>query len=1673
MKRKRATKIVELITTQSDRVEPGLSLREVAARMLAAKISSVIVVDQGKTLGIITERDIVRVMRQHHSPDQTAGETMTSPVHSVSADMLFQQAYREAASLGIRHVIVTDEAGLPLGVVSESDFRKHLGPDFFLQLNSADTLMERTFPRLPADAHLEDALTAMAAVSVSCIFVVDGRRPLGIVTEHDIVRFFLDDQPNPTLGAIMTQPAICIRADRPLADAAQQMLDRDIRHLAVVDDKGLLVGLLSEHTLMSPLSLGQVDCMLGEQQSILRCREQILEETARNERYQRALLDNFPYLVWLKDTESRFLTTNRTFADAVCLPNTGAIVGKSDLDFWPPAMAEHFRADDAEVMATRKNKVVVEQIVIGHQSIWHETYKAPVIGDDGGLLGTVGFARDISERRRAEEAMRLRNAALAGMIGGETLPGALELLVMSVEAEMPEWRCSIMLSDDSGQHLRVGAAPSLPAAFYAAIDGTPIAAGGSACGTAAALRQRVIVENVFTDPQCAAYREIARESEIAACWSDPIIGPDGLLLGTFAAYHRLPSQPREEDLGCLMQACQLAALLIAHQHRSHDLDKSLETFRGIFNSVSEALFIQSADGTFLDVNAGAEQISGVPREQLIGLNHATFAQPGLTDVPTVNLHIAAALAGTPQTFEILARNSEGRIFPVEIRLHRSRYFGRPAVIASAIDISERKNTELRLEIEHDIAQALAAGLQRDAVLQVLLKAALRFPDIDAGCLHWRQADGSYLLLTHVGVSAEFAENIASLDTDSPFARFALDGGTICNCQEPSEHCADTNVLDNEAVRREGLGCLTTLPIMLAGQPVACITLGSRQATGILASTLRSLDMLGNHFSQTLLQLDAQEQARSLQQNLSGLFDALKDFIFILDENGHILHYNRAVTEGLGYGPDALIGQPIATVHPENLQKMANELMIDVVAGRRFSCPLPILHANGEQSMIETRITHGYWNGRPALISTSQDITERLIAEERQQLAASVFDNAHEGIMITDPKGRIVEVNSTFSELTGYPRDEAIGKTADLLKSGHHDPAFYHEMWQKIGEEGYWRGEIWNRKKSGEIFVELLTISTVRNRNGEIANFVAIFSDITVIKQHQQRLEHLAHYDALTQLPNRMLLSDRLQLAMAQTERSGKMLAICYLDLDNFKPINDRFGHSAGDFLLIEVAQRLKTCVRAGDTVSRLGGDEFVLLVSNLDDLHECDHAVGRIIGALTQPFRVSEHSITISASIGVTLYPHDGSDADTLLRHADQAMYAAKQGGRNRHHLFDPENDRRTRIRREEIVRIREGLAKGEFQLYFQPKVNMRKGSVTGAEALIRWQHPEDGLLLPGRFLPIIEDSELDIEVGDWVIQEALRQMDAWHEQGLDLPVSINISGKHLQHEGFSRRLAELLAAHPNLAPGQIELEVLETAALEDMANVAELFAECRRLGVTFALDDFGTGYSSLTYFRQLPADVLKIDQSFIRNMLDDADDLAIVEGVIGLTQAFRRQVIAEGVETVEHGLVLLLLGCDMAQGFGIAHPMPAALVPDWIRQFKPDELWGLATAFKWSREDLPMLIADVDHNRWKKSLYSYLDDTTGALHPPELGHHQCRFGRWYDSQEGRRYASVEAFQALEGLHRHLHDLGSQLLRCHAAGEISAIEALKREFEEQGIRLTDCIQHIQAEVLMNTQTSKR
>lgn len=659
----------------------------------------------------------------------------------------------------------------------------------------------------------------------------------------------------------------------------------------------------------------------------------------------------------------------------------------------------------------------------------------------------------------------------------------------------------------------------------------------------------------------------------------------------------------------------------------------------------------------------------------------------------------------------------------------------------------------------------------------------------------------------------------------------------------------------------------------------------------------------------------------------------------------------------------------------------------------------------------------------------------LSKEEGLRLSASVFDNAREGIVITDPRGRIINVNPSFTTLTGYTADEVLGKNPNLLKSGHQGDEFYAQMWQALVTEGYWQGEISNRRRNGEVYIEMLTITGVRNATGDYSHYVGIFSDVTALKEQQQRLERMAHFDALTQLPNRTLLADRLQLALMQASRNKDLLAVAFLDLDEFKPVNDRLGHEAGDKLLMEVAQRLKRCVRAGDTVARLGGDEFVMLLVGLESIQEVQYAFDRVLAVLADPFALKGESVSISASIGVTLYPLDGADPEMLLRHADQAMYTAKQEGRNRYHLFDLEHDRRARVHREWLADIRKALAANEFVLFYQPKVDLRRGVVIGAEALIRWRHPERGLLLPDTFLPVIEGSDLDIALGDWVIETALAQMETWRTAGLQLPVSINAAAVQLQETCFVQKLGNALQRHPTLPPFSLEIEILETAALEDIERISHVIDECERLGVSFALDDFGTGYSSLTYFKRLSARVLKIDKSFVCDMLEQADDLAIVEGVIGFTQAFQREALAEGVETPEHGAMLLHLGCELAQGYGIARPMPAADMPGWVAQFRPDPLWGSGSN-PIGRTNYPLLHAEADHRRWVERLEASVSSVARTYRkPPPLNAHHCAFGRWMDGPGRDAYGDLPEFKKIDQLHRRVHQLGMEIVEAHKSGD--------------------------------------
>ncbi len=669
---------------------------------------------------------------------------------------------------------------------------------------------------------------------------------------------------------------------------------------------------------------------------------------------------------------------------------------------------------------------------------------------------------------------------------------------------------------------------------------------------------------------------------------------------------------------------------------------------------------------------------------------------------------------------------------------------------------------------------------------------------------------------------------------------------------------------------------------------------------------------------------------SVQDSLQSTLDAIPDALFEMSLDGIYFSVGRAPMH-MGLAAQSLMGKKVYEIYPQSVADVFMEALQEAnkeghAFGYQFSLNVNSQTRWFELSVSKKKETHTVAH----FIVLSHDVTDRKESEAKLKLAASVFTYAREGIMITNASGEIVDVNETFTSITGFTHEEVIGQNPRFLKSGRQGEAFYQQMWQSLLEKGHWYGEISNRNKSGQVYIQMTSISAIYDENGNVQSYVALFTDITTMKEHEKQLEYIAHYDALTSLPNRVLFADRLRQAMAQTERRRKELAVVYLDLDGFKVINDQYGHHVGDELLIIIAGRMEEALRQGDTISRLGGDEFVAVLSDLSSEEECTPILERLLLASSEPVVIHDTIIQVSSSIGVTLYPRDGVDAEQLLRHADLAMYQSKQSGKNRYHFFDVEYDRSVKEQNESLESILSAINNNEFVLYYQPKVNLRTHKLVSVEALIRWRHPEKGFLLPHAFLPIVEDHILSIKLGEWVIERAFQQMSAWIKEGVYLSVSINVGARQLQDANFTDYLQSMLLRYPDVPAHLVELEILETSALEDMAHVSHIMHACKTLGVRFALDDFGTGYSSLSYLRKLPIDILKIDQSFIFNLLNDRDDLAIVEAVVGLSKAFDLSVIAEGVETQEHAELLLKHGCELAQGYGIARPMHPDTIIAW-----------------------------------------------------------------------------------------------------------------------------------------------
>lgn len=924
-------------------------------------------------------------------------------------------------------------------------------------------------------------------------------------------------------------------------------------------------------------------------------------------------------------------------------------------------------------------------------------------------------------------------------------------------------------------------------------------------------------------------------------------------------------------------------------------EQILQLHKKVLDVTSDGFWLTDAQGNLLMANQAYADISGYTIDELTRM-HISQLEAKEKSLDEVKAHIAKIIAEGSGHFETMHRRKDGRLIDIEITtsfLAESQQF---AVFAR--DISERKRIENALKESRDQYDRLTTNIPIGVYLARTTA---------AGEISFKYVSARFCTLLGVEAEAVYA------DADLPFqaihpddiAEFVRLNQAAIRTREPFQWEGRTLVQ----------GVTRWMRIESQSEPQdegGCIWDGV-----IVDITERKLAQLELQHNQELLN-EAQRlgQLGSWELNLdSGQLRWSAEIyrIFELDPAQFQPSY-----EGF-----------LNVIHPDDRDRVNQAYTQSLEDKRSYDIVHRLLMPDGRIKWVHEHCTSDFdSSGKPLRsVGAVQDITEQKEIEVSLRVAAVAFET-HEAILITDTQSRIIRVNQAFQDITGYSAEDVIGNNPKILSSGRHDKAFYEAMWQQLLNTGTWSGEVWDRRKDGQTYPKWLTITAVKNDAGETTEYVGIFSDITARKQAEEEIRNLAFFDTLTKLPNRRLLMDRLRLALSASARTNHYGALLFLDLDRFKTINDTLGHDYGDLLLIEVAERIRSCVREVDTVARLGGDEFVVLIEHFsaqmtEVSQRVAHIAEKIRVALAAPYRLNQHECHTSPSIGVCLYHGNTEEVDTLVKHADMAMYQAKAAGRNAVRFFDPLMQQAVEARSAIEVDLRRAVIGGQLQLHYQIQVDNENRPI-GAEALVRWFHPVRGMVSPGQFIPVAEESALILEIGNWVLETACKQLAVWNkrEATRDLMLAINVSGQQFRQADFVDKVAAVIRAYP-INASCLKLELTESVVLSDVADVVKKMHELKAIGVKLSMDDFGTGYSSLSYLKQLPLDQLKIDQSFVRDIANDPNDAVMVQTIISLAKNFRLNVIAEGVETEEQLEFLKVNGCMAYQGYLFSKPVP------------------------------------------------------------------------------------------------------------------------------------------------------
>lgn len=1521
------------------------TMLQAAALMSQERVSSIVVTSaDGHALGIVTEHDVVRAVHKNTDRQSSITALMSTPLLSVPQDISIEDAYQLTEQQQVHHLVLLDDDGHAVGIVSDTDFLRHFDIASFIGEQPVNRVMKQIVAAFPPAMPLSEACDFMLQENETAAIIVDEHDcPIGIVTERDIVRGLASDtvDSHTSLHSIMMSPVITMNLDATVLTCSNMMMKKQLRHLVIVDNKGRYAGIVTQHDLVQSAFHNVVEVELEAE------RQQLF-----------TLLDTMTEAVWLKDTDGVYQWCNRTFAN-LCGCSVEEVLGKSDEVIFNSKNAELRKSHHQQALVSNDNVIANEALtfVTNIQPVHLDITYSPLRDRHGKVINVLGVARELTKRAVLKEKLEQSHARYNKLV--EQIPigvfscYASDKGIMNYDYVSPTF-CRIVGIKRTEIYYDVNN-------LYAIVHPNE---------RWSMLRKMRSSINNDTDYFWQGRIKVNGEYHHIISEANGHKNADGVvylsgIIRDVTEQQQLVSTLLQRD-AILSVAAEVANYFLSNPQWRTGLDAVLGKLAKATNTSRVYIFENETSTTgelFTSyrhewVNAGITSHIDDPALQHVAYQQLGFARWQQELAKGHNIH--GPIEKFPAEEQLLLRHQNIQslaVVPIMVDKHWWGFIGFDDCV------NDRNWSTAEMDLLMMIGRTIGSALQRYH-LEEELKAIL---EAEPECVKLTDTNGRIVQMNSSGIHMVEADKLSQVlgmeveqliapefrDQYSAMNQRVLNGtterlefrikslkGTLrwmetvaVPFENPITHkklvlSVTRDINDRKRHEQREKIHNHVLQLLASGEKLSFILnriiIDIEQRHPDLLMSILLVDDKKQHFTigaaptmndmckQKLCELD-------LHQDACACIEAMQhNDLVVIEDVGTDSRCTLTEVQAENLGIITCWAQPIMAVD--------GEMLGTVTINSRQHDPI-----SEEQINL---IKH---------VATLASIAvERHKAQESLRLAASVFKHSSEAIAVTDGKNNIIATNPAFEQLTGYTFEDVKGKNPKLLSSGRQSQDFYKSMWQSINASGKWQGEIWNRRKDGVDYIEWLTINTIYDEQEQVHRRIALFSDITEKKRSEALILKQANFDPLTQLPNRSLFRDRLTQEMKRAQRERHWMALFFIDLDRFKEVNDTLGHHIGDMLLIEAANRIKSCVRDTDTVARLGGDEFTVILPDLDDIADISRIAQKIIDVLKQPFNLDEQQIYIAASIGITVYPSDAQKEDDLLRNADQAMYDAKQSGRACYRFYTDDMYEVAQQRMQIANDLRIAKAAGQLEVYYQPVVDFTDDRIVKAEALLRWRHPSQGFISPATFIPIAEETGLILDIGNWVFYQVASRVKQWQQKyDSTLQIAINKSPVQFNTTGqrdCDQRWLEYMTAL-DLDSHSIVLEITEGLLLEASDRVASKLLNLRDAGIEVALDDFGTGYSSLAYLQKFDIDYIKIDQSFVAKLDKDEHSNVLVETIIVMAHKLGMKVIAEGVETILQCNLLKQMGCDYAQGYLFSKPVPADEFETLLAQQKQSHL--------------------------------------------------------------------------------------------------------------------------------------